>query len=285
MNRSTLLSATDDLSVSRFDHPPGEVHSDPDHEVADHWGVAFVERGSFDLRCEGRRVPLRAGGVLLTRPGLEFNCHHGQHCPDDVCLAVRFEDTALAGLQDPWFQQGRLVRRVSSPRLALVHQRLAHAVLRADTLATERWAIAALDALVAERAGLHTRGPYLPRRDDLDAVLATCRAIEQQPAARQSIASRARAVHLTSARLTHAFRRYLGVSPHDYVIRWRLVTATDLLDAKCSVTETCYRSGFDNLSHFCRTFRRVVGVRPSEWQRTAAAERRRKVQAILRAGS
>ena len=127
MNRSTLLSATDDLSVSRFDHPPGEVHSDPDHEVADHWGVAFVERGSFDLRCEGRRVPLRAGGVLLTRPGLEFNCHHGQHCPDDVCLAVRFEDTALAGLRDPWFQQGRLVRRVSSPRLALVHQRLAHA--------------------------------------------------------------------------------------------------------------------------------------------------------------
>ena len=285
MNRSTLLATTADLSVNRFDHPPEEVHHDPDREVAEHWSVAFVESGNFELHCDGHRVALQAGSVLLTRPGLEFACQHGADCPDDVCLSIRFEPAAVAETPDPWYQHGRLGRRRGSPRLAMVQRRLSSAVDQSDSFATERWAIAALDALVADGAPTHSRGPYAVRSDDLDAVMETCRAIEERPQAPLSVATRARGVHMTSTRLTHAFRRYVGVSPHHYVIRWRLVAAAELLNASCSVTESCYRSGFENLSHFCRTFQRAMHTRPSHWRQLSLPERRRKVQAMLRAAS
>jgi AraC family transcriptional regulator len=282
MNRTTPLAATDDLTVNRFDHPAGEVHRDPDLEVAEYWSVAFVESGAFELCCEGRQVQLEAGSVLLTRPGLEFSCRHASACPDDVCLSVRFEQAAVAETPDPWHQRGRMIRPRGSPRLALVRHRLSAAVAETDTFATERWAIAALDALLADAAAERPRGPYAVRRDDLDAVMEVCRAIEQQPEAHLSVASRARVVQMSSPRLTHAFRRYVGVSPHHYVIRWRLVAATNLLDASCSVTEACYRAGFENLSHFCRTFLLTLGTRPSGWRSLPLPERRRKVQAMLR---
>ena len=38
------------------------------------------------------------------------------------------------------------------------------------------------------------------------------------------------------------------------------------LRAGDGVTETCLATGFNNLSHFIRTFRRVLGVPPSRFR-------------------
>jgi AraC-like DNA-binding protein len=281
MNRFTLLSATADLTVSRFDHPPHGAHEDPEREVAAHWGLAFVDAGSFEVRLDGSSHRLAVGSVLLTRPGLEFACHHGEACPSDVCLVVRFDPAAVAELADPWYRPGALALRRATPRLSLVHRRLAVAVAAGDGFETERWGLATLTALTADTGRAPLRGAYRSRRADLDAVLAVCRAIEADPAARVSVASRAQAVQLTGTRLTHAFARYLGVSPHQYVVRWRLACAAELLDSGGSVSNSCYGAGFENLSHFCRTFQRVLGSRPSLWRTIGLSERRRKVQAML----
>lgn len=267
--------------VRRFDHPPHEAHHDPEREVADGWGIAFVRAGSFDLMVQGTHHRLTTGSVLLTHPGLSFRCSHEARCPDDVCLAVGFEPGAVAGAEDAWVRAGWAARRVPTPRLAYVQRRLAGAAEAGDGFELERWALAGLTALVADAEGAGARGHYAPRQSDLDAVSATCRAIEADPAARRSVAARARDVGLSSTRLTHGFRRYLGLSPHQYVVRWRLAAAAALLDQGRSVSDACWRSGFENLSHFCRSFQRAFGLRASLWPRLSLPERRRKVQAFL----
>jgi AraC-like DNA-binding protein len=65
------------------------------------------------------------------------------------------------------------------------------------------------------------------------------------------------------------------------VVRWRLAAAAALLDQGLGVSESCWRSGFENLSHFCRTFQRSFGARASTWRKLPLRERRRKVQAFL----
>lgn len=281
MNRTTLLHATSDLTVSRFDHPPHEVHHDPEREVADRWGIAFVSAGSFDIISDHTRHQLRAGGLLITWPGLEFRCGHDHHCPTDVCLSVRFEPSAVAEVEHAWLRAGWSARTRPTPRLAMVQQRLTAAVDAGDAFESERWAVAALGALAADSQDARARGHYTPSARQVDAVVATCRAIEADPARLLSVADRARAVGMTSTRLTHAFARYLGVSPHQYVVRWRLASAAQLLNEGCSVSTTCYSAGFENLSHFCRTFQRALGSRPSLWRTMPLPERRRKVQALL----
>lgn len=241
-----------------------------------------MRAGGFDVVVEGTRHRLTTGSVFLTHPGLAFRCRHDKRCPDDVCLTVAFEPDAVAGAETAWAWAGWAARRVPTPRLAYVGGRLAGAAGAGDGFELERWALAGLTALAADGRGAGGRGHYAPRPADLDAVTTTCRAIEADPAARRSIAARARDVGLTSTRLTHGFRRYVGLSPHQYVVRWRLAAAAELLDQGRSVSDSCWRSGFENLSHFCRGFRRAFGLRASEWRRLPLPERRRKVQAFLR---
>lgn len=280
MNRYQLLFATPDVSVSRFDHPPHEAHGDPDEEVATRWAIAFVQSGSFDV-VQGRRcVRLQRGSVLLSRPGFIFSCRHHEEVPSDVCLSIGFEPRNVVGSEHVWARAGWAVRRSPTPRLAYVDQRIRDAAAGGDTFRLERWALAALTALEADADEGMTRGRYAARGTALDAVVATCRTVEMDPAARRSIADRARDVGLNSARLTRAFRRYVGMAPHAYVLRCRLAAAAELLDSGMSVSETCFRSGFENLSHFCRAFQRTLGVRASMWRTVGRDEKRRKVREL-----
>jgi AraC-like DNA-binding protein len=187
----------------------------------------------------------------------------------------------MTGTSDAWFRPRGLVHRRVSSRVAHVRRRLQQAVQSGDSFETERWALAALHAVADDSGHARVRGPYRRRDNELDAVIAVCRDIEKRPAPRLSVADRARSVQMTSTRLTRAFARYLGMSPHQYVVRWRLATACALLDEGTLVSETCYRVGFENLSHFCRSFQRALGCRPSRWSTFPLRERRRKVQAML----
>jgi AraC-like DNA-binding protein len=286
VNRYTTLLETPDLSLRRFDHPPHEAHEDPDEEVSQRWTIAFVRSGAFEvvasdeMRC-GVRQRLVAGSVLLTHPGQRLRCRHDEEWPDDVCLSIAFRDAVASGAEYAWARAGWMARERPTPRLALVQRRLARAGSAADPFDTERWALAALTALESDSLDARARGHYMARARDIELVMAACREIEREPEAHTSIAARAKVLGIDGGMLTRAFRRYLGVSPHRYVIRCRLVAATRRLDEGASVSDAALGAGFENLSHFCRSFRRTLGARPSAWRSLAPAERRRKVQAIL----
>jgi len=284
LNRYALLHATPDVSVSRFDHPPNEPHDDPDSEVGAGWSIAFVTKGSFDIVADGRKHHLRTGSVLLTRPGLAFRCRHRDRCPTDVCISIGFDSHAIAGLEHLWERSTWAARECAPPRLAYAQRRMRCAVAERDAFETERWALAALTALERDANPRSSRGSYAARRTDVDAIVAASRSIERDSASRRSVADRARDVGFTSAQLTRGFRRYMGTSPHEYVIQWRLAAAAELLNGGRTVSEACYRAGFENLSHFCRTFQRTLGARASAWRAVSLRERRHRVRVLTTLG-
>ena len=64
-------------------------------------------------------------------------------------------------------------------------------------------------------------------------------------------------------RFARVFRDLTGIPPHKYLVRARLMRARALLRTGTSVTNACYAVGFNNLSHFIRSFRRTFGDAPS----------------------
>lgn len=241
-----------------------------------------MQTGGFEIGISGRSHQLRAGSVFITAPGLEFHCSHSQACPDDVCIAVGFDPSAVASTEHAWARAGWAARAKPTPRLAFVQSQLSRAVDGRDAFEMERWSLAGLSALDADSSDVRARGWYAVRQSEIEVIVATCAAIDADPGAQCSIADRARAVGVTSTKLTHAFRRFLGVSPHQYVVRRRLALAAALLDQGATVSDSCWRSGFENLSHFCRTFQRTFHMRASAWRSISLRERRRKVQDVLR---
>ncbi len=77
----------------------------------------------------------------------------------------------------------------------------------------------------------------------------------------------AAAVNLT----TPAFCRFFKANAHmtftDFVNRYRVNQAKNLLLQDRSVSETCFAVGFESLSYFNKLFRKVVGENPSEFKK------------------
>jgi AraC-like DNA-binding protein len=74
-------------------------------------------------------------------------------------------------------------------------------------------------------------------------------------------------VNLSTAAFCRYFRKVTGLTYTDYINKFRIDQARKLLLMDRNVTETCFDCGFENLSHFNRTFRRFAGENPSAFRK------------------
>jgi len=77
----------------------------------------------------------------------------------------------------------------------------------------------------------------------------------------------ARAAGLSRAHLARQFAQTFGLPPHQYLVQLRLDEAKRALADGQSVTDVCFRVGFESLGTFSTSFRRRTGMSPREWQR------------------
>ena len=66
--------------------------------------------------------------------------------------------------------------------------------------------------------------------------------------------------------LVRLFSRTLGTTPHRYLTLLRVTHAKALLRSGDGTGEVAFRVGFFDQSHFCRNFRLITGMTPSEYQ-------------------
>lgn len=72
---------------------------------------------------------------------------------------------------------------------------------------------------------------------------------------------------LTYAHQCRVFRKYYGISPLQYVTELRMTRAKILLrDTNHPVADIARLLGYDNLSYFCRLFRKSSGYSPSDFR-------------------
>lgn len=269
MIRVLSLLETGLLRIGRYDHPPEEEHHDPAEELARDYSVSFVERGRFSIEHVRQKEALAQGSVILTRPGMQFRCSHSEARPDDVCLCVSFRDHTSVesaiegGSRKDAVDRGFVAR--SSNRLSYLYIRLARMLAR-------RAEAVALETLAGEilTSSFHGRDTGDARRHSpaqlawyAERVEFARQLLEEHPEAQHSLDQLASRVHMSPFHFARVFRALAGQPPHRYLLDIRLSRSAALLRSGISVTEACYQSGFNNLSHFSRCFRRRFGVPPS----------------------
>ncbi|WP_240768717.1 AraC family transcriptional regulator [Olivibacter sp. XZL3] len=64
-----------------------------------------------------------------------------------------------------------------------------------------------------------------------------------------------------------AFKKELGLSPVEFVIRERIRLAKKFLTTPdSSIKEACFEAGFNSLHYFCRVFKKYEGITPGAYQ-------------------
>ena len=77
--------------------------------------------------------------------------------------------------------------------------------------------------------------------------------------------------NLTTAAFCRYFKKITRMTFTEFLNQYRITQAKKLLLQQHTITEACYGSGFDNLSYFNKTFRKLAGENPSAFRKRQMA--------------
>jgi AraC-like DNA-binding protein len=262
MARVTPLWQSAEISVHRFDHP--SEHEDQAYEAtADAFAASFVEHGLFDLETRDTRWRVRQGDVFLRHPGMRYRAGFEGEGFNDTCLTLTYRAADADGFDGArsWARAGRPVLHASN-RLRYLYWTLKRALDDGEPMTAEHCA----SEIFREHDDSGSTGLFRDRKFDwyAERVHAVRARLDATFAERHTVSDLARSVGMSAFHFTRVFGELVGQPPHRYLKEKRLRAARAMLRDGRTVTETCFACGFNNLSHFSRSFSRRFGDPPSE---------------------
>ncbi|MDW4500615.1 AraC family transcriptional regulator, partial [Sulfitobacter sp. D35] len=98
-------------------------------------------------------------------------------------------------------------------------------------------------------------------------IAKVARIIDERLEDNLNIADLARATSLSDWHFARAFKQSTGLSPHQYVLRRRIIRAKDLLrNNAMPLAEVAIAAGFSSQSHMTDVFREKVGTTPGKFR-------------------
>jgi AraC family transcriptional regulator len=274
MARVVPLWRSAEISLYRFDHPV--EHEDQAYEArADAFRASFVEEGRFNLEIGEGRWRVGAGDVMLSHPGMRFRASFEGKGFNDRCISLIYlaaEDERFDAARR-WAKAERPVLRASN-RLRYLRWMLQRAYGQGAPMLAEYCA--------SEIFREHDDAPSVLYRDGkfgwyAERIHAARERLDAEFDREHTVSELARSVGMSMFHFTRVFTDLVGRPPHRYLTEVRLEAARAMLLDGRSVTDTCFACGFNNLSHFSRSFAKRFAASPSRILETG-----KKAQASVR---
>ncbi len=269
---------------------------------ADALRFKFTTRGECWLTVEGDGAPhrLKAGDCFLVSPGRSFVLSKNT----GVVETERAEELALAKRDSRVIVHNGGGDTVSIGAVFRFHGQFSkmifdslppviHIPAHLDQAMILRWS---LDRFAAEFHGmrmgralmmsnlapiilLQTLRIYLDSTNDKPSWLAALshpklsraiEAIHTEYREKWTLERLAKVSGMSRASFAFKFKNFMGVTPIDYLVRWRMQVACDLLQhGSFGVSEIANKIGYESESAFSSAFNRTIGVRPGTYQKNA----------------
>jgi AraC family transcriptional regulator len=231
--------------------------------------IAAVLAGTFNYRSRHGEALLYPGAVLLGEAGACFECGH-EHGHGDRCLALSldpalFDEVAHGASGHARFRFARpmlpALRALLAP-LQILQARLCDAAVGGVDEAVLQFA----ETVVQAVEGANPRHVSIAPRDQrrLAAVL---RHIESHPRVTPDLDQLAALACMSKYHFLRRFRAAFGITPHQYLMRQRLLRAArGLLESRAPVATLAFDAGFGDLSTFNAQFRATFGTTPGRFR-------------------
>jgi AraC-like DNA-binding protein len=253
-------------------------HSDPAKPVVsmsyhDAFEVSLCTKGSGVFFIEDEVHAYREGTLVLLSPNT-FHISHGETVepPEWVTLYVSMNQLAgnahVEGFHLHEFSGGRVM---DCPHDRMIRQSiggLAHELSKTDGL-SRLGVHGYLQVLLVELSRMIPLYDHssLAREGEVARLAPVLNYIASNLDKPLPVSELAKQVGMSESHFRRNFTRYMGQSPHRYVLKTRIQLAKGLLrDPSISVLEVAGRCGFDTLSTFNRAFKKDLGMSPREWR-------------------
>lgn len=261
-----------------------QLYTEPPHRVvfdekntANGWHVhnlheiCICTRGRGLFRCAGREYPFSQGAVFAGTPGVPHTISL-----DGEEMELFYFIFQLELQKGPETPESRLAERYLSSRQVLAApcpRALEYPPLfgvRPTGVPSPAYRHLLL-ALILECLGLLTQTPD-PDTDE-QKIMDYITSHIQEPILSRDLA---RLLSLSERSLYSYFQKRYAMTPASYINQARLSIAKGYLCMGFPVAQAGEKAGFPDPSSFCRIFRRLTGVTPSEYRRNTLSSPKEK---------
>ncbi|WP_338666823.1 AraC family transcriptional regulator [Pseudodesulfovibrio methanolicus] len=225
--------------------------------------------GVQEFSCKGKRFSSVPGDIILFNPGEAHNGNPGGG--NALKYTMLYLDPAVFnGLARSAADSDQAEHRAgevhfSDPVLRTLILRTARLVAapRRSGLEIES-CLYGLARRVTSRMGVYRPDGWTDSKDTL--LLRARDYVHDNIEDDISIEDLSRAVHLSKYHFIRLFRSQFGLTPHQYIINYRINRVREELAAGAPSTDVAQRFGFFDVSHMNRHFKRAYGLTPRQYQ-------------------
>lgn len=225
--------------------------------------LLITVRGEGRMRLQGREYTLPAGSVAILP----------QHWAHSYCTApgklwefywIHPAGEAALRLLDETVERCGVLAAGGAEHCAETMKELMR--LSAEKAAGCQWAISACVGTLLHRVGQALQQQGTEKAAGFaEQVAAYLERQHDQPLPLQQVAA---AFYVSESHLIRRFRAELGMTPHEYLLRYRIEQAKKLLQyTNLTAARIAQQTGFSSSSHFVSSFRRICGVSPGVWRK------------------
>jgi AraC-like DNA-binding protein len=243
------------------------THSFPRH-FHDTYVICVHEKGAEEFYCRGATRVSPVGSLVTLDPGEVHTGHPHDHqpwvfrCfyPDPSLMQSIASQLPIRRQTAPHFRAPIVFDPELAKSLGRLHRTLETS---SDTLHRETALIVTLGELITR----HSTGSCALRAvgSETQAVKTVRDYIEEHYVKNPSLKELANLAGLSPFYLLRAFRKEMGLPPHEFLTQVRVARAMKLLARGLPIAQVALETGFVDQSHLTKRFKRIVGVTPKQF--------------------
>ena len=248
----------------------------PDYAAGNHWHRDFEALialdGDMDYRVNGKHVCLEKGDAVFVNSG---RLHYGYSAKMEnrnYCFAVFHPELlglipAVASALEKLSRDSGRDYWLFSAANEKDRQMIAQIRFLCDHADPKEAVsvVSACAALVSEIISRDCSHPDHPSDPDWIVIRKMVGYIQSHYQERIMLEEIAAAGAVCRSKCCQLFREKLHTTPVNYVNRYRLEKACDLIRDGSSLTDAAFSAGFQGLSYFSELFKKVYGIKPSQY--------------------
>ncbi len=255
------------------EHPTGYYFTWENGRVLQEFQVNYISKGSGILENDFGKFPIKAGTIIITRPSVWH----------------RYRPQPKTGWVENYIGfGGELASTFLSKSIFSAKQSVIHCGIQEELIDTY---FKIYEQIQKEKPGFQqvTSGliikllgqvvAFNKQRNfsgkPIEKIIQQARILMRENIEKDiDLHQFAQTHHIAYSYLRKNFKKYTGISPHQYFLDLKLMRAKELiLTSEKSIKEISYELGFESLHYFSRFFKKKLGVNPTDLRKPNAVIR------------